>query len=259
MLNNTSPFTTELSIKMYRPIFSIITICYNAEKEIERTLKSVQEQTYSGIEYIIIDGASTDTTTHIIKNYTNIVSTYVSEPDKGLYDAMNKGLSYATGDYICFLNAGDTFFECNTLTKIVHGLNGNTPDLIYGQTALVDKNQKFIRMRRLAAPEYLSWKSLKLGMLVCHQAFMPKRELAPEYNLKYKFSADYDWCIKILKQCKDIHYTRLILINYLNEGITTRNHKKSLKERYAIMESHYGKVTTFIMHLWFVLRHFLKK
>lgn len=138
---------------MRTPMFSIITICYNAASDIERTLQSVVAQTYRNIEYIVIDGASTDKTLDIISKYSAEVSQMVSEKDGGLYDAMNKGLSLATGEYVCFLNAGDSFFEEKTLEKIVQGLDGSTPDLIYGDTALVDKNGLFLRMRRLSPPK----------------------------------------------------------------------------------------------------------
>lgn len=239
-------------------MFSIITICYNAASDIERTLQSVAVQTYRNIEYIIIDGASTDKTLEIISKYSAEVSQMVSEKDNGLYDAMNKGLSLATGDYICFLNAGDSFFEDKTLEKIVQGFDGSDPDLIYGDTALVDKNGLFLHMRRLSPPEKLTWKSFRRGMLVCHQAFIPRRTIVPMYDLSYKYSSDFDWCIKIMKHCHKIHNTHLTLINYLNEGLTTKNHKASLRERYHIMNKHYGYIATFLMHMWFLIRTIFK-
>lgn len=246
-------------INSKQPRFSIITICFNAEKEIERTLNSVSEQSYAHIEYIIVDGKSTDGTLYIVDKFRPIVSKQISEPDKGLYEAMNKGIQLATGDYLCFLNAGDMFFSSTTLQEVVDGLKGTEPDVIYGNTALVDDEGSFLRMRRLSPPQQLTWKSFKQGMLVCHQAFMPKRELAPLYDLNYRFSSDFDWCIRILKNSVLTHNTNTTLIKYLNEGVTTRNHKASLQERYQIMESHYGKITTAALHLWFALRHLLKK
>ena len=103
----------------------------------------------------------------------------ISEPDKGLYDAMNKGICLATGDYLCFLNAGDELHDKESLQHLVQTLEGNDlPDVIYGETAIVDEEGRFLHMRRLSTPEQLTWKSFKQGMLVCHQAFLPKRELA---------------------------------------------------------------------------------
>ena len=96
-------------------------------------------------------------------------------------------------------------------------------------------------------------------MLVCHQAFWPKASLAPRYDLRYRFSADFDWCIRILKQARTTHNTRLTLIDYLDEGLTTRNHRASLLERFRIMTRHYGWPATFLLHAWFVLRAVIKK
>lgn len=245
---------------MNKPLFSIITICYNAEATLEKTIQSVLAQTYPNVEYIIVDGASKDNTLAIINRYRPQLSKVVSEPDKGLYDAMNKGIGLATGDYLCFLNAGDTFFSASTLQEMVDTLPADRqPDVIYGETALVDAEGQFVRMRRLQAPEVLTWRSFRQGMLVCHQAFFARRELVPLYDLQYRFSADFDWCIRIMKQSRLLHNTHLTLVNYLDEGLTTRNQKASLKERFHIMAKHYGLFSTLLHHLWFVFRAIIKR
>ena len=243
------------------PKFSVITVCYNAQATIEDTIQSVIAQTYLHVEYIIVDGASKDRTLSIINRYRDRITTVVSEPDKGLYDAMNKGLRLATGDYVCFLNAGDSFHEDDTLQQMVHTLRELTelPDVLYGETALVDAEGHFVRMRRLQAPEHLTWRSFRHGMLVCHQAFFAKRTLAEPYDLSYRFSADFDWCIRIMKKSKVLHNTHLTLIDYLEEGMTTRNHKASLHERFRIMTKHYGWLSTVAHHAWFVVRAVIKK
>ena len=244
------------------PKFSVITVTYNAGKVLEDTIQSVVFQTYRNVEYIIVDGNSKDNTLEIVDKYRNRISQVISEPDKGLYDAMNKGILLATGDYLCFLNAGDEFHDNETLQKMVHTLKGKElPDVIYGETAIVDEEGHFLHMRRLSAPQTLTWKSFKQGMLVCHQAFFARRELAVQhpYDLKYRFSADFDWCIRIMKKAKFLHNTRLTLIDYLNEGMTTRNHKASLKERFRIMAKHYGWLSTILHHGWFVIRLFYKR
>ena len=254
-------YTNNSSTKaMNNPLFSIITICYNAEATLERTIQSVLAQTYPNVEYIVVDGASKDNTLAIINRYRPQLSKVVSEPDKGLYDAMNKGIGLATGDYLCFLNAGDTFFSANTLQEMVATLPADRqPDVIYGETALVDAEGHFVRMRRLQAPEVLTWRSFRQGMLVCHQAFFARRELVPLYDLQYRFSADFDWCIRIMKQSHLLHNTHLTLVNYLDEGLTTRNQKASLKERFRIMAKHYGLFSTLLHHLWFVFRAIIKR
>ncbi|WP_321425446.1 glycosyltransferase family 2 protein [uncultured Bacteroides sp.] len=241
------------------PRFSVITVTYNAEKVIEKTIQSVVGQTYKEWEYIIIDGASKDNTLAIIDKYRDNVNKLISEPDKGLYDAMNKGIAAASGDYLCFLNAGDIFHESNTLQFISDSISGNTlPDIIYGETAIVDKDDNFLHMRRLKTPEKLTWKSFKQGMLVCHQAFFAKRTLAEPFDLSYRFSADFDWCIRVMKKASTLHNTHITVIDYLDEGLTTQNHKASLKERFHIMAKHYGWVSTVAHHIWFVIRLIVK-
>lgn len=242
------------------PKFSVITVCYNAEATLEDTIQSVISQTYHHVEYIIVDGASKDRTMDIVNRYRDRISVVVSEPDKGLYDAMNKGIRLATGDYLCFLNAGDSFHEDDTLQQMVHSIHTlQLPDVLYGETELVDHEGHFLRMRRLQAPEHLTWKSFRQGMLVCHQAFFARRDLVMPYDLRYRFSADFDWCIKIMKKSKVLHNTHLTLIDYLAEGMTTRNHQASLKERFRIMARHYGWASTVAHHAWFALRLLLKK
>nr|WP_320037231.1 glycosyltransferase family 2 protein [uncultured Bacteroides sp.] len=241
------------------PRFSIITVTYNAEKVIEETIQSVITQTYKNYEYIIIDGASKDNTLSVIDKYKDMISSVVSEPDKGLYDAMNKGIAAATGDYLCFLNAGDSFHEDDTLQLMIHSINDNElPDVLYGETAIVNKEGHFLHMRRLQTPEKLTWKSFKQGMLVCHQAFFAKRSIAEPFDLSYRFSADFDWCIRVMKKAKTLHNTHITVIDYLDEGLTTQNHKASLKERFRIMAKHYGWISTVAHHIWFVIRLIVK-
>ncbi len=243
------------------PRFSIITVTYNAEKALEETIQSIISQTYKDIEYIIVDGGSKDRTLSIIEKYKSHIAKVVSEPDKGLYDAMNKGLKMATGDYVCFLNAGDSLHEDETVTMMVKSIEKNQfPDIIYGETAIVDSKRHFMHMRRLSAPAKLNWKSFKNGMLVCHQAFFAKREIAIDepYNLKYRFSADFDWCIRVMKRAKSFHNSEITIVDYLNEGMTTQNHRASLLERFNIMCKHYGIISTILHHIWFMIRVIIK-
>ena len=239
------------------PKFSIITVTYNAEAVLDDTIQSVVAQTYKEIEYIIVDGGSKDKTLEIAKRYAEKLSVIISEPDKGLYDAMNKGIRLATGDYVCFLNAGDQLHEDETLFQIVQSLyEAELPDVIYGDTDIVDLDGHFLHKRRLSPPENLTWKSFKQGMLVCHQAFFARTSLAKvtPYNLKYRYSSDFDWCIRIMKQAKVLHNTYLTIIDYLSEGMTTQYHQASLMERFWIMSRHYGFLTTVFQHLWFTIR-----
>ena len=168
-------------------------------------------------------------------------------------------MRWAKGEYLIFLNAGDTFHSENTLADIAVLIGSSRPDVIYGETALVNDKREFLGMRRLKAPETLNWKSFRMGMLVCHQAFIAKRTLAPDYDLSYRFSSDFDWCIRCMKRAGTLWNTHLTLIDYLNEGVTTRNHKASLKERYNIMVKYYGRIPVMFLHLWFALRFYTAK
>ena len=241
-------------------LFSIITVTYNASRWLERTIQSVISQSYPHIEYLIIDGNSTDGTLEIIKKYQPTIAHCVSEPDKGLYDAMNKGLKLASGDYVWFLNAGDTIYSDNTVQEIVNILEfENIPDIIYGETQIVDEQNQPLAMRRLKAPEKLTWKSFRMGMLVCHQSFLVKRIIAESYDLQYRFTADYDWCIRCMKKASTIFNTHLILSRFLEAGLSATNRKESLKERYRIMCEYYGKIPTQICHIWFAVRFYAAK
>ena len=199
------------------PKFTIITITYNAARWLERTVLSILSQSYPNIEYVVIDGGSTDGTVDIIKQYAPGISFWVSEPDKGLYDAMNKGLRHATGDYVWFINAGDTLQTADTLQRVVMKISKkkSLPDIIYGETAIVDARGRMIGMRRLHAPKELTWKSFRMGMLVCHQSFIVKRAIAPEYDLQYRLSADYDWGIRCMKRARVSYNSKSGWTNYL--------------------------------------------
>ncbi|MEG2163595.1 MAG: glycosyltransferase family 2 protein [Bacteroidales bacterium] len=244
--------------KINNTLFSIITVCYNAEATIKSTLESIKGESFRNFEYIIVDGGSTDATLKIIRNSGVITDKLISESDSGIYDAMNKGIANATGEYLIFLNAGDTFYRNDTLYSIANIIGSERPDVIYGDTAIVDINGNFKSLRRLRPPKTLSARNFRHGMTVCHQSFIAKREIAPLYSLSYHFSADFDWCIRILKSSTNCFNTRLILINYLDEGITSRNRKASLIERFRIMCRHYGTESTVIFHIWFLIRGIFK-
>ena len=241
---------------------SIITVTYNAEATIGRTMESVAQQTHPDVEHLIIDGASTDRTLDIARRYPHAIIS--SEPDKGLYDAMNKGLKKATGDYLCFLNAGDKLHSKETLAHIAASIpspqHGNGVAILYGDTHIVDDEGNFLRNRRLTPPEHLTWRSFRQGMLVCHQAFYARTDIAKEmpYDTSYRFSADVDWCIRVMKRAQELHAPLCnadkVLALYLKEGQTTRNHRASLRERFQVMQHHYGLVVTVAMHLWFGIR-----
>ncbi len=243
------------------PLFTIITATYNAEETLRPTLEGISSQTCRLFEWIVVDGDSSDRTIDIARSATLPSVRIISEKDRGLYDAMNKGIKAAKGDYLIFLNAGDSFHSPDTLQIIADAIlkEGNDyPGIVYGQTQLVDADRHRLGDRHLTAPEELTFKSFSQGMLVCHQAFVVLRKLAVPFDLSYRFSADYDWCIKILRRSRRNVYIPSTTIDYLYEGLSTKNRRKSLGERFRIMCKYYGTVPTIIRHLSFIprfLRH----
>ena len=235
------------------PLLTIITICYNAEATIAPTLRSLAEQSDQSFEYLVIDGASQDKTLSLVQTLYPRAIVH-SEPDHGLYDAMNKGLRQANGTYIWYLNAGDTLRTPDTVRTVCAALETHQPDLLYGDTMIVDAAYQDLHPRRLRPPHQLTQRSFANGMLICHQAFIPRRSLAPLYDLRYRYSADYDWCIKIIDTIQSQYRINDYLVNYLNEGVTTRNHRASLLERLRIMARRYGWFTALAQHVSFLFR-----
>ena len=247
-----------------------VTITYNAASVLQRTLDSVICQVYPEIVHLIIDGASTDATLQLVDDYierSNALGNghriqVTSEPDKGIYDAMNKGLRSIDGDYVCFLNAGDFRPASDITSKIAEKVErqSSLPAVLYGDTDIVDSEGRFLHHRRLAPPEQLSWKSFRRGMLVCHQAFYARTDfaIATPYDMQYRYSADVDWCIRVMKAAAKENVPmlnlKMVVVNYTEEGQTTLHHRESLWERYHVMERHYGRIQTFLLHCWFVVR-----
>ena len=274
--SSASDASEDSSVSEAVPLISIITITYNAAPVIRPTLESLNAQTFRNFEHLVIDGASKDDTVSIVSEMCPD-SIIRSEQDRGLYDAMNKGLRAAKGKYLLFLNAGDALHAPDTLQQYAEAtdLNGsripnamdNTDsilscaDIIYGDTVVVDSDRNFVKPRHLSVPERLTFHSFANGMLVCHQAFMVRRDLAPEYDLQYRFSADYEWTLRCLKAANPDHNVNLhtVTIDYLSDGMTDKNHSASLKERFRIMCRYYGTIPTLLRHIRFLLRHLRHK
>ena len=219
---------------------SIITVVYNSEKYIRRTIESIVGQDYPAIEYIIIDGKSKDTTMQIVNEYRDRIAVIVSEPDKGLYDAMNKGLRLATGSYVLYINSGDALSSPTLLSDIFNNVPADS-DVIYGDTQITDEEGNILHNRRHRPPEQLTWRDYKRGMLVCHQSFIAKRTLCNEYDTQYRYAADFDWCLNILLKSRVVtNYGKDISL-FMDGGQTKRTIIPGLKERYRIMCKYYGK------------------
>ncbi len=229
------------------PKLSVITIVYNNVKDIERTMLSVLNQTYSNIEYIVIDGASMDGTIEIIEHYKNRLAHFISEKDNGIYDAMNKGLALASGDYVLFMNSGDEIYATETVDEVF--ATAPSGDIYYGETEMYNQNWKSLGQRRHRAPEHFDWHSFKFGMNVSHQAIYIKRSLAQPFDLRYKYSADIDWIIRAAKNASNVVNTHLYVAKYLVGGISKKKHLASLKERFIILSHYYGLIPNILNHI----------
>jgi glycosyltransferase involved in cell wall biosynthesis len=245
-------------------LFSIITIVYNGENLIAGTMQSVLNQTFTDYEYIIVDGNSTDKTFGIVQDFQKrgpLSIKAISEPDKGLYDAMNKGLRMAKGEFVLFLNAGDHLFETTTLEKIANAATPDT-DILFGETMLVDDNRHHIGTRTELTvqklPNNLTWRSMRFGMVVCHQSFLARRKGTPQY-IKENLAADIDWVIKCLKTSKNQTNTHIIISEYLMGGVSKTRHQQSLKDRYEVLKTHFGWFPNLINHGVIVVRALIFK
>lgn len=229
------------------PVVSVITVVYNGANTLERTIKSILSQTYPFVEFIVVDGASNDGTLDLIENYASGISKWISEPDSGLYDAMNKGLAMASGDFVWFINSGDEIAGPDVLESI---FSGNTDaDIFYGETIVVNNEGKVLGNRRLKPPANLTWKHFKRGMLVSHQSVIIRKSICDNYDTRFRFSSDYKWVLSaLIKSTKNIN-TQMVLSRFLEGGLTRKNIVPGLKERFRIMSDAFGFFSTLLSHI----------
>lgn len=213
------------------PLISIITVVFNGIKYIESTIESIINQAYPNIEYIIIDGGSKDGTIDIIKKYENSIVKWISEPDKGTYDAMNKGIMLAKGMWINFMNCGDKFFSNTVVSEIFSEKDNLNYELIYGNIEY--RYDSFVVIERAKPNLEDFWK----GMVFSHQSTFTKTDLYRRYNfdLSYKFAADFDFFLKIVESSVRYKYIDNIVSSNIVEGLTRENIGKSLKDRIRII------------------------
>ena len=211
---------------------SIITVCYNSEKYIKYAIESVINQTYANIEYIIVDGNSKDKTVDIIKSYGNKITKFVSEPDKGIYDAMNKGIKMATGDVVAILNSDDFYANTNVIENIANAFTDNSIDGIYGDLLVVFRENTDKIKRKYEANKF-QLKSLKYGIMPGHATIFLKRHLFEKYGLyktDYKIAADFELLVRMLYTHKiNIKYLPQIVIKARTGGVSDNNFLAKLK------------------------------
>lgn len=236
---------------------SIITITYNAAQWLERTMKSVLAQTCTDYEYIIVDGASKDGTLDIIKRLEPLFNgrlSWETEPDKGLYDAMNKGIARAKGDFVWFINAGDEIYAPDTLAHVVTTATHNT-DIIYGKACIVNAEGIKVSEHHKVTPPDLQRKHLLNGLVVSHQAIVVRRAMAKMYDTRYRICADYDWVIKAVSASRNNIYLNEYLCKFLTEGMSQKQRKRAWKERFQIMRTHFGLCHTLWAHFIIALKY----
>jgi len=208
---------------------TIVTVTYNTEDLLEETILSVINQSYQNIEYIIIDGASTDRTIDIIKKYEKRIDYWISEPDEGIYFAMNKAIEKASGTWINFMNAGDTFADMNTVEYVMNSVEDDT-DLVYGEHFNDKKEHCSIEHRQ----------NILRSMPCCHQSLYVKTQLMKDnpFNTFYKISADYEFILKMYQQEKVFKYIKEPLCIYLEGGLSDR----------AILQRELETITLYMTH-----------
>jgi glycosyltransferase involved in cell wall biosynthesis len=213
--------------KHKKPLISVVTIVFNDVSTIEKTILSVICQTYKNIEYIVIDGGSTDGTVEVIKKYGEQISFWVSEPDNGIYDAMNKGIVKASGDWINFMNAGDSFYNNEVISNLFTSFDDNT-DIVYGDTSLCYGWANII-----TAPLNIS--EIHKSMPFCHQSVFVRNSLMKKYkfNTHYRISADYDFFLKAYHDRYIFKYIPLCISNFDYVNGVSKNNTVLLKKETA--------------------------
>lgn len=226
-------------------LVTVITVCYNCENLIADTMSSVISQDYSDIEYILVDGGSTDNTVGIIEKASleDRRIKYVSEPDKGIYDAMNKGLRRATGDIIYFVNAGDRLYTINVISRVVEAFVKYNCDIVYGRVLRGDDIQAFEKVDRTF---FLQDK------MVSHQGLFVKKNIFDKtglFDTKFKLCADFDWLIKCFKKKADIIGIPEIVAYYDLSGVSSLSRKAIAYEHTQIIRLHFGYINLYFLRV----------
>jgi len=239
---------------------SVITINFNNCPGLIRTYDSlrIQLDLKKWVEWIIVDGNSVDGSVDFLNSISSDIDKLIVESDNGIYDAMNKGLSVATGEYVWFLNSGDSFYNNLSVDRVCQSIGRSNADVVFGDTMFVSETGKKIglisKLKPQRLPRKLTFDGFKYGMSVCHQSVIVKRELSPKYNLDYKLAADIDWLLEILKHkpsSKRLEYT---ISNFEVGGSSYQHTKKAWKERFQVFSKHFGILPNIYNHIWIIIR-----
>lgn len=234
-----------------KPLITVVTVVYNGAEFLEETIKSVIEQTYDDVEYIIVDGGSTDGTLEIIKKYDQAIDYWVSEPDKGIYDAMNKGIDLGSGDWINFMNAGDFFYASDTIHKVFDSKNTFVGcHVIYG-----DHEVRYPNKRKIVKAGKV--KNLWKGSQFCHQSAFVSLAYhnANKFNIKRKIVADFEFFFKVYQDSKVMKYVPVTVSNVSAGGVSDVKRIESILERYCCLD---GKLSRFPFYFSVIVIEFIK-
>ena len=228
---------------------TIVTVVYNSENLIEKTLASVAEQTYP-LEFVVVDGGSTDKTLNIISKYQSTIAKFVSEKDKGIYDAMNKAVGLASGEWICFLNSGDVFVDDKSVEKMAASIaSANYPDIIYGD--IYTESAEGLKLKVAKEPCNLH------RMYFCHQASFSRKKLLEmfPFDLKYKMSADFNFFKICYKKGFRFVHAHFPVVVYDKTGISNSAREKGLRENIEVVKSLDKPLEkyVFLLKLYFVI------
>ena len=228
------------------PLVSIIIVTFNAIEKLRLTIENIMTLESDNYEIVVQDGASTDGTTDYLSGLDSRVR-WLSEPDGGIYDAMNRAIDRARGKYLWFINAGDRIWS----NKVLDSIDGSA-DIYYGETLIASPEGKILGLRKKRLPKRLTWRSFLRGMVVCHQSILVSREIAPKYDLGYKTAADIEWVIASLRRATRIVNMHRVVSVFELGGESTRNRSLALRERFEIMRRNFGLVLTVAAHIGFV-------
>lgn len=238
---------------------SLITISFNSAPTIEDTIKSVIFQNYFDLEYIIVDGGSTDNTLEVINKYKNKIAKIISEPDKGIYDAMNKGIGMATGEVVGIINSDDFFIDDSVLSNVVNEFENNNVDAVYGDIVYVDREDTSKHVRYWKAGEYEK-KKLNYGWIMPHPAVFIKKEIYNKFglfNLDFKIAADYELLLRFLKNGMKVSYLPKTLVCMREGGFSASGFGKRRAGWVELKKA--WQVNNFLLPCFFIVRRILHK
>ena len=244
-------------------LLSIITINYNNCEGLKNTYNSVivQQNLKKWAEWIVIDGNSSDGSADFLRSVSNEIDVLKIESDKGIYDAMNKGLELATGIYVWFINSGDSFYSEKSIERVCETIESSKAKIIFGDTMFVSEDGKQLglisKLKPQTLPKKLTFHSFKFGMNVCHQSVIVQKSICPEYKTEYKLAADIDWLLEILKHHNSSERVEYPLSNFEVGGSSYQHTKKAWKERFDVFSKHYGLIPNIIHHVWIIVRRII--